>query len=260
MHPYLIEIFGFRVPTYGALVALGFVVALWVTGRLAKQAGMDEEKVMNLGMYCVIAGIVGAKLAMILQDIGEYSRNPASLFSLSTLQAAGIFYGGLILALIVSWWYMRREKLPLLATADLFGPGLAIGHAIGRLGCFAAGCCWGNQCDLPWAVTFTNPDAHDLVGVPLNVRIHPTQLYESLAEFLIFFYLYRRIQRPHPKGLIIGLYLVLYSIVRFVVDFARRQEMGNPFGGPFTTAQLISLGLIFVAAVVAWRNRRPSAA
>lgn len=254
MHPYLFEVFGFRLPTYGLLVATAFLCAIGLTSRLAKRAGMDPERVMNLAMYCAIAGIAGAKLLMILVDVGDYLRDPGQLFSLATLQAAGIFYGGLILALLVAYLYMRRQNMPLLATADVFAPGLALGHAIGRLGCFAAGCCWGTQCNRPWAVTFTSKEAHDLVGVPLNIPLHPSQLYEAFAEFAICAFLYWRIQRKHAPGAIIGQYLVLYGVVRFLVDFVRTQQQTG--FGPFTNAQWISLGLMTVAALTWLRSRR----
>ena len=255
MLPYLFTIFGFHLPTYGLLVALAFLIALALTARLAKRNGLDSETVLNLGIYCAMAGIAGAKLMMILVDFGDYARNPGMLFSLATLQAAGIFYGGLIVALIVAYFYMRRKKLPLLATADVLAPGLALGHAIGRLGCFAAGCCWGARTALPWAVTFTRPEAHDLVGVPLGVPLHPTQLYEAIAEVVIFLILYRRISKPHKPGAIIGLYLVLYSTVRFFDDFLRDPQQPNPFGGPFNNAQWISLGLIAVVVFFWLRSR-----
>jgi len=244
MLPYLFTIFGVHFPTYGLLVAIAFLLALALTAKLARRNNLDSETVLNLGIYCAMAGIAGAKLMMILVDLPEYLRDPRMLFSLSTLQAAGIFYGGLLAALIVAWFYMRRKHLPMLATADVLAPGIALGHAIGRLGCFAAGCCWGAQCSLPWAVTFTRPEAHELVGVPLGVPLHPTQLYESIAEAVIFLILYFRIAKPHRPGAIIGLYLVLYSTVRFFDDFLRDPQQPNPFGGPFNTAQWISLGLI----------------
>ncbi len=120
-----------------------------------------------------MAGILGAKLLMILVDLPEYARDPSMLFSMATLQAAGIFYGGLLLALITAFFYMRSKRLPMLATADVLAPGIALGHSIGRLGCFAAGCCWGRPTNLPWAVTFHKPEAHDLVGVPLGSRSIP---------------------------------------------------------------------------------------
>ena len=246
MLPYLFTIFGVHFPTYGLLVAIAFLVALALTAKLARSNNLDSETVLNLGIFCAMAGIAGAKLLMIIVDLPEYLRDPRMLFSLSTLQAAGIFYGGLLMALIVAWFYMRRKHLPMLATADVLAPGIALGHSIGRLGCFAAGCCWGAQCNLPWAVTFTKPEAHDLVGVPLGVPLHPTQLYEAIAEAIIFLILYWRISKPHRPGAIIGLYLVLYSTVRFFDDFLRDPQQPNPFGGPFNTAQWISLGLIAV--------------
>jgi phosphatidylglycerol:prolipoprotein diacylglycerol transferase len=195
---------------------------------------------------------------MILLDLDYYFRNPREIFSLSTLQAGGIFYGGLILALITAFVYVRKKRLPGLATADVFAPGLALGHAVGRLGCFAAGCCWGLECDRAWAVTFTDPAAHRLFGTPLGMPLHPTQLYEAGAEALIGLTLVRLFMHPHRPGSIIGLYLLLYSTARFVIEFFRDQP--HPFGWALTTAQWTSLGL-FVLAIVLLRRfqvRRPA--
>jgi phosphatidylglycerol:prolipoprotein diacylglycerol transferase len=183
---------------------------------------------------------------------------PGDFFSWSTLQAGGVFYGGLIAALLVGWWYIRHTRLPWFRTADVFAPAIALGHAIGRLGCFAAGCCWGIACDRPWAVKFTNPVANDLVGVPLNKPLHPTQLYESFAEFLIFGILLWRIRRPHQTGTIISLYLVLYSTARFVVEFFRYHEQGNLWGTPLDTSQWISIGLFMLGASYFVLSRRSS--
>jgi len=256
MLPYLFTIFGFHFPTYGLLVAIAFLVALALTAILARQKGLDSEKVLNLGIYCAMAGIGGAKLMMIVVDFNEYAHDPSLLFSLSTLQAAGIFYGGLVAALVVAYFYMRNKGLPLFTTADVLAPGIALGHSIGRLGCFAAGCCWGAHTDVPWAVTFSKPEAHELVGVPLGIPLHPTQLYEAIAEAIIFLYLYWRIGKPHRQGAIIGLYLVLYSTVRFFDDFLREPQQANPFGGPFNNAQWISLGLIATVAFFWLKARR----
>src|SRR5947208_5089820 len=131
--------------TYGVLVALAFLTALWLAGRLARQAGLNADGVTNLGIYCALSAIAGAKLMMFLIDIPYYTQHPGEIFSLATLQAGGVFYGGLIAALGIAVWYMRKTKLPLLPAADVFAPAIALGHGIGRLGCFAAGCCWGVQ-------------------------------------------------------------------------------------------------------------------
>ena len=241
MLPKLFSIGAFSLPTYGVLVAVAFLAALWLVGRLARREGLDRDTVINLGVYCALAGIVGAKVLMIALDPG-YRARPAEIFSLATLQSAGIFYGGLIAALAMAYWYMRRVHLPVLRTADLFAPGVALGHGIGRLGCFAAGCCWGRATHLPWAVTFNNPDASN-VGVPLGVPLHPTQIYESLAEFLITVILYRLASRAHKPGSVIGLYLVLYGAVRLGVEFFRAHDESNPLGLSLSLEQWISLAL-----------------
>ena len=157
MFPRLFHIGSYSQSTYGVLVALAFLVALSLIARLARRAGLNSDAVVNLGILCGLSAIVGAKIMMFLVDIPYYARNPGEIFSLASLQAGGVFYGGLIAALIAAVVYMRRHHLPALPTADVFAPGIALGHGIGRLGCFAAGCCWGRPTKLPWGVTFTNP-------------------------------------------------------------------------------------------------------
>jgi len=234
--------------TYGVMVALAFLTALWLVARLAKPAGLNPDAITNLGIYCALAAIAGAKVMMFLVDIPYYTQHPGEILSFGTLQAGGVFYGGLLAALATAVWYMRKMHLPLLPAADIFAPAIALGHGIGRLGCFAAGCCWGVQCDRPWAVTFTNPVANQLVGVPLGIPLHPTQLYEAFAEFAIFGILFWRIRKPHARGSIIALYLMLYSATRFTVEFFRTHEQGNLLGGPLDTSQWISAGLFLLGA------------
>ncbi|MFB3825981.1 MAG: prolipoprotein diacylglyceryl transferase [Bryobacteraceae bacterium] len=249
----------FHIPylhTYGVLVALAFLAALWLAARLARRAGLDPEAAMNLGIYCALSAIAGAKLMMFLVDLPYYIENPGEIFSLASLQAGGVFYGGLIAALIVAWLYMRRKRLPPLRTADVFAPAIALGHGIGRLGCFSAGCCWGAPTNLPWAVKFSNPQANNLTGVPLGVSLHPTQLYESLAELVIFGILMWRFLKPHRQGAIISLYLMLYSVARFAVEFVRFHEQPNPFGGPLDAAQWISIVLFALGAAYFIRARK----
>jgi phosphatidylglycerol:prolipoprotein diacylglycerol transferase len=241
--------------TYGVLVALAFLAGLWMSTRLAREAKLNPDAVTNLGIYCALAAIAGAKVMMVLVDIPYYSEHPGEILSL--WQAGGVFYGGLLGALAMATWYMRKTRLPALLTADIFAPGIALGHGIGRLGCFSAGCCWGVECHLPWAVTFTNPVANQLVGVQLNTPLHPTQLYESFAEFLIFGILLWFIRRPHSAGAIISLYLMLYSTARFIVEFFRFHEQGNLWGGPLDTSQWLSIALFLLGAsyFVAMRRR-----
>ena len=242
MYPKLISIGSFFIPTYGTLVAIAFLLGLWTTVRLARKAKLPAEPVTNLAIYCALAGLAGAKLFMILFDWKSYWDDPGSLFSLNTLQAAGVYQGGFLLALVTAILYMRRNRLPVLETCDVFSPGIALGQAIGRLGCFSAGCCWGVECHLPWAVTFKNPQAFSLTGVPLGIPLHPAQLYESAADALIFVALYRLVTKPHAAGSILGWYLTLYSAARFVIEFFRFHEQGLHFGLSYT--QWISLATL----------------
>jgi phosphatidylglycerol:prolipoprotein diacylglycerol transferase len=251
LFPKLISIGSFYLPTYGVLVALGFLAGLTVTVRLARRSGLSGELVTNLAVYVALAGLLGAKLLMIVFDWPD-----VQIFSLGFLQAAGVYQGGLILAIAFAYFYMRRNKLPFLQTSDAFAPGIALGHAIGRLGCFAAGCCWGKECKLPWAVTFHNPDAWALTGVPLETPLHPAQLYEFSTEAILFGFLYWRFGKAHEPGKIIGLYLVLSSIIRFLIEFTRFHEQALPFGLPLSITQWIALVLAAAGAALLFRPGR----
>ncbi len=245
MFPKLISIGSFYLPTYGVLVALGFLAGLASTLRLARLRGFPPEKITNLAIYCAMAGIVGAKLFMFLFDLGDYLRNPGQIFTLETLQAAGVFHGGFLVALLVAALYIRKQQLPVLGTMDIFAPGVAVGQAIGRLGCFAAGCCWGKECTLPWGVRFRSDFA---APVPLDKALHPVQLYESAADLIIFAVLYRRATQRHPAGQVIGLYMVLYSAARFIIEFFREHEQS--LVGPFSLTQWIALAVLFAGAAI----------
>jgi phosphatidylglycerol:prolipoprotein diacylglycerol transferase len=254
--PKLISIGSFYLPTYGVLVALGFLAGLTVTVRLARRSGLNGELATNLAVYCALAGLLGAKILMILFDWRIFLADPRQIFSLSTLQAAGVFQGGLVLAFITAFFYMRHTRMPWLQTLDAFAPGIALGHAIGRIGCVAAGCCWGKECSLPWAVTFHNPEAYALTGVPLETPLHPSQLYEMLTEAALFAFLYWRFGRPHAPGRIMGLYLVLSSVARFGIEFTRFHEQGLYSGLSLT--QWISIGVALGGLLLLMR--KPTAA
>jgi len=250
MYPKLVHFGSFSIPTYGVLVALGFLVGLLVTVRLARRGGLPPETVSNLAIYCALVGIAGAKLFMFLFDWKFYLQNPGEIFTLSTLQAAGVYHGGFLAALLFAFWYIRKQALPAAATMDCFAPGIAVGHAIGRLGCFAAGCCWGKECHLPWAVTFHSQEA---AAVPIGVPLHPAQLYESAANLMLFLFLLRAYRKPHRAGTIISLYLVLYGIIRFIIEFFRFHE--QPLVWNLSITQWISLSLVALGAVLLVRLR-----
>lgn len=260
MLPRLLDFGEWGLPTYGVMAAIGLVLGLTINVRLAEREGLDPDKSWNLGILAILSGIVGAKILFIAQDWSYYAANPRQIFSLSTLQTGGIFYGGLIAAIGASLWYMRRHRFPLLKTCDVFAPGVALGHAIGRLGCFAAGCCYGKPTDLPWGVTFTDELAHRLTGTPLGVPLHPTQIYEFLVELANFGVLLWLFRRRSFDGQVIGAYLFLYGFARYFMEFLRDDPgRGSLFHGAITGTQFLSI-LMVIAGGALWlrRERRPS--
>jgi phosphatidylglycerol:prolipoprotein diacylglycerol transferase len=258
VHPYLFHIGSYQQPTYGVMAALGLIVGLSVVFRLSRQQGLDPDKMWNLGMIAILSGIVGAKILLILNDWGYYSQHPSEIFSVATLlQSGGVFSGGLILAIALCFWYVRHSHIPFLRAADVFAPGIAIGHALGRIGCFAAGCCWGAETTKPWGVVFTNPLAAQLVGTPLFKHLHPTQLYEMAAEIVNFVILYNLVGRKRFEGQVIGLYMFLYGIQRFIIEFFRGDPgRGEILGGTLSGTQLIAIGLVIGGGAI-WAMRRP---
>lgn len=252
--------FDFGIPTYGVMAALGLIVGLTICVRLAKAQGIDPDLAWNLGIYAILSGILGAKILFVIQDWEHYSSHPGEIFSLATLQAGGIWYGGLIGALAVSIWYVRHQRMPVLKTCDAFAPGVALGHAFGRLGCFAAGCCFGKHTDLPWGVVFTNPIAHDVVGTPLGIPLHPTQIYEFLVELGNFFLLMWLFRRRKFEGQVIGAYLFLYGFARYFLEFLRDDPgRGTVLGGAMSTSQFVSI-LMVIAGGILWMRRAPAPA
>lgn len=257
MHPQLFHIGSFWLPTYGLLVAAGVFLGLLVASKLSAQQGIDPDKAWNLGIIAILAAIVGAKVLLIINDWGFYMKNPHEIFSMSTWQAGGVFYGGLIAAVAASLWYIRRNHMPVLRTCDAFAPGIALGHVLGRFGCFSAGCCYGKPTSLPWGVKFTNPLANAISGTPLNVRLQPTELYEAAVELINFFILYWMVKHKKFEGQVIGTYLFLYGVARFFLEFLRDDPgRGSVFGGAMTGTQLISIFMVLIGGAL-WLRRKP---
>jgi phosphatidylglycerol:prolipoprotein diacylglycerol transferase len=259
--PRLFHLGNFSIPTYGVLVATGVLVGLWISVRNSEKQGIKAENAWDCGIALVLAGILGAKILYIILDWRSghiYGQNLREIFTFDTLQAGGVFSGGLVAAFIVAWWFLRKHHMPALATCDAFAPGLAMGHAIGRLGCFAAGCCYGKATDHFWGVTFTNPLAAQLVGTPLGHALEPTQLFESAVELGIFFLLTWMFKRKNFDGQVFGAYLFLYGIARFFLEFIRGDPgRGSVFGGVLSGTQLIAIGLVLTGGLIWYLRPTP---
>ena len=248
MHPKLLELGPVTLHTYGLFLAVAFIAGIWITSRNARKEGVDADSIWNMGLIVLCATLVGCKLLMLISDFSYYAANPREIFSLSTLRSMGVFYGGLLLALAAAAWYLRKRRLPAWRVADCAAPGIALGQAIGRLGCLMAGCCYGAHTDVPWAIHFTSDYAAENMGTPLNIPLHPTQLYESVGTLLLFGYLMRRLSKRHISGQVILEYLGLYAALRFVIEFFRGDSRGDVFNGLLSTSQFIAV-IIFAAVI-----------
>jgi phosphatidylglycerol:prolipoprotein diacylglycerol transferase len=247
VYPRLLELGPLTVYTYGVLLAAAYLLGLKLAIARARVRHLDHARVLDLGIYIIVSALVGAKLLLLLTDLGTFIDNPREILTL--LRSGGVFYGGLIVAVLVALWYIRRVGLPLWTTCDVFAPGIALGHVVGRLGCFFAGCCYGKPTDLPWAITFTDPFAGTNVGTPLNVPLHPTQLYEAGAEGLILALLLATEHRgPRFAGRTFWLYMLLYSVSRYAIEIFRGDPRGSVW--TFSTSQFISVLLAPLAVIM----------
>ncbi|MCX6546414.1 MAG: prolipoprotein diacylglyceryl transferase [Acidobacteria bacterium] len=247
MYPRLLELGPLTVYSYGVLLAAAYLLALYVTVRRARSAGLDGDRVLDLGIYIIISALVGAKALLLIVDFDYFRRQPAELWTLA--RSGGVFYGGLVLAFLVGLWYMRRHRLPVWATADAIAPGIALGHVVGRMGCLLAGCCYGTPTSLPWGITFSDPFAAANVGTPLHVALHPTQLYDAAAEFVILILLLATERRGRKfSGRTFWFYILLYAVSRFAIEFVRGDPRGSTFG--WSTSQVISMGLAPLAIIM----------
>ena len=260
MHPILINFGSFHLPTYGALLVLAILAGVLTAMRLGRRAGFDPGLVLDFCTWIILVALVGAKVLMVVSDWGYYRANPGEIFSFSTLMAGGVFYGGFLAALAFVGWYVRVQKLSFWKLADVLAPAVAVGQSIGRLGCFSAGCDYGKPTDARWGVIFSSSFAHDVAGVPLGIRLHPTQLYESLATFLIFGILLWQFAKRRRAGQVFLSYVGLYAAARFFLEFLRGDEdRGFVFHHLLSTSQFIALlALGGVAAALIWRSKHPS--
>ncbi len=258
MHPILIDLGFFALPAYGVLLATAVLAALWTAKIRAENTGMDAARVVDFGLWLVIWALLGAKILLVVVEWKRYLGDPSQLLGLA--RAGGVFLGGFMAAIIAAFIMLRRYKLKAFPTFDVLAPSLALGQTIGRIGCFFAGCCWGHECDLPWAITYTDPAAAANVGTPLHVAVHPFPVYAAAFNFSVFLILSWIFKQGFRPGRVFASYLILYGVGRFFLEFTRGDEIrGLYFGGMVSTSQLISVALIAVGAGMHWwisRRRR----
>ncbi len=257
MYPKLLDLGPISIYSYGLLLVSAYLIGLQLAVSRGRARGLDGNRVMDLGIAIIVAALIGAKLLLFFVEFDHFAEDPAELWTL--LRSGGVFYGGLLLAVGVAFWYMKRHGMPLWTTCDAFAPGIALGQAVGRVGCLLAGCCYGQPTDLPWAVTFTDPLAASNVGTPLGIGLHPTQLYESLAALFILIFLLIWERKSYMfAGRTFWTYLLLYPTARFVIEFYRGDPRGTVFD-LLSTSQFVSVMIVplsIAMLIVLARNHR----
>jgi len=252
MYPEIFRIGNFPITTYGIFLAVGMLLALIVAARLGQRDGLSRERIYDIGLWTLIGGLVGSKILMF------FTEDNVQVFSLDFLRSGGVYYGGFLGGFIALALLIRFYGLPFWKVGDAFAPGVALGQAFGRQGCFSAGCCWGKATTLPWGVHFTEA-GHEYTGVPIygpdgsDLYLHPTQLYESFFMLLVFFFLLYLHRKKKFSGQVLIAYAIIYSIFRFSIEFIRDDPRGDLFGlttlTGLSTSQMISL-LVAAGAII----------
>jgi len=236
----------FAINTYGVLLALSFLGGLWLAATLGAREGYDRNKIYDIGLYMLLAELVGSKLLLVITEWHVFVQDPGLLLRIDFLRSGGVFYGGFLGSFTASFLLARRYKIPWWSLADICAPGIALGQFSGRLGCFSAGCCWGKPTDYWIGVKFTQR-AHELTGVPIEVHLHPVQLYESITMFFVTIFLLYLLKYRKFRGQVILSYLSIYAVARFTIEFFRDDPRGGLLS--LSTSQLIA-GTIFPIAII----------
>lgn len=248
--PILFSLGSLKIYAYGFFVAIGFILGFIFALRRGRQEGISDERIADLLFLIVISSIAGSRLLFVLVNPEHFLDDPLQIFKV--WEGGLVFYGGLLLAVIVSFGYLKWNRLPAWNVSDLFAPAIALGLFFGRIGCFFAGCCYGKETSLPWGVTFTDPSSL----ARLNVTLHPTQIYEAIGSLALFLFLNWKGKRKVFDGQIFSLFLLLYSTLRFMIEFLRDDPRGFFFGGVLSTSQGIGIFLALISLFMLFYLKR----
>ncbi|MDR2427961.1 MAG: prolipoprotein diacylglyceryl transferase [Endomicrobium sp.] len=252
MHSIIFSFGKLTIFSYGLFVALAFFTAITYLSKQIKKSKekiLSQDELYSLFIYIIVSGIIGARLLFVFSNPQDFVLDPMSVFKL--WEGGLIYYGGFISAAIFVLAYVRIKKISILKLGDFFAPALALGHAIGRIGCFFAGCCYGKETNVAWSVVFR--DKNSLAA--LGVHLHPTQLYESFGNFLIFFLLYFYSKKEHKKGFLVSFYFISYAVLRFVVEFFRGDpDRGGQYFG-LSVSQILSLILFIIGVSIICKKK-----
>ena len=260
MHPLLFHFGHIAIPTYGVCTALALLLALAVSMFTAKRAALNPERVWNLELLAILTALFASRLLMILGHPHLFRTHPFWLLGLVTLPNIWFALGGVLAALLAAMLYALAEGLPLLKTADVIAPGVALAFCLNRIGAYCGGSAWGTPTQLPWGVIYRSPVAYLWYRVPLGVPLHPVELYDAAASLVLFALLLwmGRSGRTGRAGEIAGAWLFLYGVIRFFLEFLRgdpaRQSLLH---GAVTLAQALCILAVLVGSALWLRRTEP---
>ena len=245
VHPTVVQLGPITVHWYGLLAAIGFLAGIWTASLRARAIAVRPEVIMDLGVWMIVAGVVGARLFYVVGHWEEFESTPVEIVRID--HGGLVFYGGFIAAVLTAIGFVKRKRLNFWKLADVMAPSIALGHVFGRLGCFMNGCCYGKPCSLPWAVHF--PFTHETHGM----AVHPTQIYEAIGNLLIFAALHWFYPRRKFNGQVFWLYVLFYGLVRFADEFFRGDYQVHFVGGHLAPGQLVAILMFCVAIIFLWK-------
>ena len=249
MHPIAFQLGSFTIHWYGVMIALAFLAGLWTATLRARRENIPGEKIADVVLWLMAGSIIGARVVYVTtywKD--EFAGQPLS--EIFMIQHGGlVYYGGFIGAVIAGYIYLRWKKMPFWKTSDVLAPSIALGNAFGRIGCLLNGCCYGRPTDVPWAITFTNPLAHELSGTPLNVPLHPTEIYDALDNFILYLLLAWLFRHKKFDGQVLATFLIGYAITRTFMECFRGDYPPDHIHYGLTPGELASVP-IFIAGLL----------
>jgi phosphatidylglycerol---prolipoprotein diacylglyceryl transferase len=250
MHSILFHIGPLPIYSYGFMLMLAFLAATAVAARLGRQRGIQAESIFDLTAFILVSAIIGARLLFVELNASYYWAHPDHIVRL--WEGGLSFHGGLVGGLLAGIVFCRRRGLSFLRMGDVVAPGVALGYALGRVGCFLNGCCYGGPTDLPWACRFHDPP----ITGPLTPPSHPTQIYASIINLGIFSLLLRIFRRQRTTGQVLWSYILFYAVYRFGIEFLRKGVTAQVAAAGLTQAQWASIGMVLAAgAVIYWLSR-----
>jgi len=236
MKPILFQFFGIKIYGYGLMIMIGIMSALFLFSYRSKKKQYNEDNIWDMAIIAIIFGIIGGKVLYIITDIKYIIEQPSALKNIGN---GFVIYGAIFGGVLAVYLYSKKKKWDILNVFDLAIPSLPLAQGFGRIGCFLAGCCYGKVTSLPIGVEFKNSPF-----APANVHVIPTQIYSSVFDFMLAFFLLWYDRKERKKGRVFSLYLIIYSIGRFLIEFLRDDPRGSV--SIFSTSQFISLFIVLI--------------